>query len=170
MSIIERVALALICLGIVSGCSQRQPSPPAAAPAPASQSNAEPDPMPDATTDPQDVVKAEASPGGVPTTYAAYFEAGQLKRITETRNPGGAGSAHGEYVFYGARLTQYRGAALTSSGSNIQLNFDMQGGLTSSSAGSGSSISNEETGAIRNRAHTLRSMALARRSTQGHGR
>lgn len=159
MSIFEQAALALICLTVINGCSQRQPPQPAAA---SSQES-----LPDSATDPQDVVKAEASPGGVPTTYAAYFEAGQLKRITEIRNPGAAGYAHGEYVFYGARLVQYRGAALTG-GANMELNFDMQGGLTSSNAGAGSTIGNEETGAIRNRAHTLRSMALARRSTQSH--
>lgn len=165
MNISERATLALICLAIMSGCSERQPSETAAVQV--SPLNAGSDSTPDSAADPQDVVKADASPGGVPTTYAAYFEAGQLQRITETRNPGAAGSANGEYVFYGARLTQYRGAALTS-GSTIELNFDMQGGLTSSSAGAGSNIGNEEIGVIRNRAQTLRSMALARRSTQSH--
>lgn len=158
-----RALLALIAAITLSSCSERS------SPAPAAQANAatEAATAPDLAADPQDTVKASAAPGGVPTAYVAYFDAGQLKRITETRKPEGADTANGEYVFYGARLTQYRGASLNS-GASIELNFDMQGALTSANTSAGDPLGDEEVGAIRNRAQLLRSAALARRSTQSH--
>lgn len=169
-----RAILALIAAITLSSCTE-QPSP-AAAPVARPTVNTEAAAAADPATDPRDTVKANASPGGVPTAYVAYFDAGQLQRITETRKPQGikpqgADAAKGEYVFYGARLTQYRGAALndgSSGGSGIELKFDMQGALTASNPGAGDPISDEEVGAIRNRAQLLRSVALARRATQSH--
>ena len=155
----------LIAAVVISGCQKRQPSDSATA-APVTQSSART--ATKSTAGSQDVTKAEGSPGGVPAKYAAYFDAGQLQRITETRNPG-AGSADGEYLFRGARLVQYQGAALNN-GSTIELKFDMQGSLTSATANNGENIGDEAIAAIRNRAQILRSMALARHSTQGHGK
>lgn len=160
-----RAILALVAAITLSSCTE-QPSP-AAAPVTHPTANTEGAATTDVATDPRDTVKANASPGGVPTAYVAYFDAGQLQRITETRKPQDAGAAQGEYVFYGARLTKYRGAALNG-GSGIELNFDMQGALTASNPGAGDPISDEEVGAIRNRAQLLRSVALARRATQSH--
>ena len=117
-----RWLLALIATVTLSSCTER----PSSAPPPQSNATTEAATTPDPAVD---TVKAHASPGGVPTEYVAYFDAGQLQRISETRQPEGAGAAKGEYVFYGARLTQYRGTALNS-GASIELSFDLQGVLT----------------------------------------
>lgn len=156
------IATVLLC-----GCPERQPPPTALSSA--TQSSEQKESAVTDSTDAQDALKASASLGGIPAKYVAHFEAGQLTRITETRESAAAGAANGEYVFYGARLTQYRGAALNSN-SNIELNFDMQGGLTSSNTSAGTNSSDEEARAIRNRAQLLRSVALARRSTVEHAR
>ena len=114
-----------------------------------------------------EVLKAEVTAGGVPTTYSAYFEAGQLQRISEVLKPAAGANgarASGDYAFKGARLLQYRGTALLSE-ENIELSFDMRGVLT----GSSGAISDAELAAILNRAQLLRSLALARQSTQTHG-
>lgn len=160
-----RAILALIAAVTLSSCTE-QPSP-TAAPVPPQATSTEAAATAGPATDPRDTVKANASPGGVPTAYVAYFDAEQLQRIAETRKTGGAGTARGEYFFYGARLTQYRGAALND-GSSIELNFDVQGALAASNPGAGKAISDEEVAAIRNRAQLLRSLALARRATQSH--
>lgn len=155
-----RWLLALIASVTLSGCTEH----PSSAPTPPSNADTAGATTPDPAAD---TVKANASPGGVPTAYVAYFDAGQLQRITETRQPEGAGAARGEYVFYGARLMRYRGAALHN-GASIELNFDTQGVLTSSNTNASTPIGDEEVGTIRNRAQLLRSVALARRSTQSH--
>ncbi|HEY4367096.1 MAG TPA: hypothetical protein VGN07_07640 [Steroidobacteraceae bacterium] len=99
------------------------------------------------------------------TTYEARFENGQLQHIAESRkSPIPAGS--GDYDFYGARLMRYRGTALQS-GANVELQFDMQGGLTDSRSSDGK-VSDEEISAIRTRAQVLRSHAAARHAVQGH--
>jgi hypothetical protein len=164
-----RVTLALLATIAVYGCTQREPSPATAASPAAEPSDANivAATTPDSAAGPRDVVRAESPLGGVPTAYAAYFAAEQLQRITETRKPVGSDPASGEYIFYGARLTRYRGPAL-SGGSPIELNFDMQGTLTSSDPSAGNALSDAELDAIRNRAQLLRSVALARRSTQAH--
>jgi hypothetical protein len=115
----------------------------------------------------QDVIKAALPLGNVAATYRASFEAGQLKRIAEERKPEGAAARRGKYVFYGARLIEYSGAALQSD-ATLELHFDMQGGLVSA-AGSAGKPDDAELSALRNRAQLLRSHALARKSTRGHG-
>lgn len=115
----------------------------------------------------QDVIKAALPMGNVAATYRASFEAGQLKRIAEERKPQGAAALRGNYVFYGARLIEYSGAALQSD-ATLELHFDMQGGLMSA-AGSAGKPDEAELSAIRNRAQLLRSHALARKSTRAHG-
>lgn len=108
------------------------------------------------------MLKASATAAGVRTKYAAYFEDGQLTRIAEAREPAG----NGEYFFHGARLRQYKGAALDSP-TNIELTFDLQSGVAARS-GNAAAIPDSEIGAIRNRAELLRSLALSRRSTLSH--
>ena len=114
-----------------------------------------------------DELKASLAAGTTPATYAAAFADGQLKRIAEERKPAGAPARHANYVFYGARLIEYSGAALQSD-ATLELRFDMQGGIESAS-GSAGQPADAEINAIRNRAQLLRSHALARRATRGHG-
>ncbi len=109
-----------------------------------------------------DAVRVTVTVGGIRTSYAAHFNDDQLERITESREPAG----DGEYVFHGARLMQYEGAAL-SSPAHIELTFDMQNGVAAR-GGDLSALNEAEIGAIRNRADLLRSLALTRRSTQSH--
>lgn len=158
-------ALAAISLW---GCSER-PASPAAGPAAPSATHAEPQTMPlppEEDLASQDAIKAALPMGNVPATYRAAFEQGQLKRIVEERKPQGAAGLHGTYVFYGARLVEYSGAALQSN-ATVELRFDLQGAVISS-AGSAGQPSEAEISAIRNRAQLLRSHALARKSTREH--
>lgn len=153
-------AAALSASFLLAACSERH-----AAPAASTANEPEP-PMPE--DDPsQDVLKAALPMGTVPATYQASFDDGQLKRIAEERKPQGAAARRGNYVFYGARLMEYSGAALQSD-ATLELRFDMQGGLMSA-AGSAGRPDDAEVSAIRNRAQLLRSHALARKSTRGHG-
>ena len=146
------LALALSLAATLSACSRRDSTPAPAAETPSSVENTQ-------DAEPADVLKASATAAGVRTKYAAYFDNGQLTRITETREPAG----NGEYVFYGARLTQYKGAALDSP-ANIELTFDLHSGV----AGNAAALADGEISAIRNRAELLRSLALSRRSTLSH--
>jgi len=106
-------------------------------------------------------VRAQVNAAGIPTNYAAYFDKDHVQRIGELRKEG---SREGEYVFDGARLVQYKGAALGSD-ATIELTFDMRGALTASVGGA----DEKEISAIRTRAQLLRSLALARRSSMNHG-
>ena len=147
---------------LFAACSDRQAGPAPSATNEATQSA----PTPEEDTS-QDVIKAALPMGNVAATYRASFEAGQLKRIAEERKPQGAAALRGNYVFYGARLIEYSGAALQSD-ATLELHFDMQGGLMSA-AGSAGKPDEAELSAIRNRAQLLRSHALARKSTRSHG-
>jgi hypothetical protein len=142
------------------GCSERHATP-------AANTTNESAPVPEEEDTSQDVIKAALPLGNVAATYRASFEDGQLKRIAEERKPQGAAARRGKYVFYGARLIEYSGAALQSD-ATLELHFDMQGGLVSA-AGSAGKPEDAELSAIRNRAQLLRSHALARKSTRGHG-
>ena len=144
----------------LAGCSERHATPAAST---ADESATQPAPMLEEDTS-QDVIEAALPMGNVAATYRASFEEGQLKRIAEERKPQGATARRGKYVFYGARLIEYSGAALQSD-ATLELRFDMQGGLMSTA----DKPDDAELSAIRNRAQLLRSHALARRSTRGHG-
>ena len=152
---------------LAAGCSDRHSTASSAAVKDTSSQQAAAESAPMRDTEPQDILKAELAAGGTPATYEATFEEGQLKRITEERKPAGAAARRADYVFYGARLLEYSGAALQSD-ATVDLRFDMQGGLTSSS-GSNGKPGDVEINAIRNRAQLLRSHALARKSVHGHG-
>jgi hypothetical protein len=150
----------------ISGCSDRRVTPAASEandPA-ATEAAAEAARMAHEETQPEDLVVAELAAGGIPTKYSATFEDGQLQSLSEERKSEADAVRRGRYVFYGARLTEYSGAALHSDGA-MELRFDMQGGLESSSG----SAAETEISEIRNRAQLLRSHALARRSARGHG-
>jgi len=137
-------------IALLSACSERHPPPPATQAT--ENENAE---SPDA-------IHATVTAAGIRTQYTAYFDDGQLARIVESREPAG----DGEYVFYGARLTQYKGTALNSP-AHVELAFDMQSGVTKR-GGDLTALTDAEIGAIRNRSELLRSLALARRSTRSH--
>jgi hypothetical protein len=160
-------ALVIVLAVLAAGCSERHSAASSDAANNSSSQQATPESAPLQDAEPQDILKAELAAGGVPATYEASFEEGQLKRITEERKPVGAAARRADYVFYGARLLEYSGAALRSD-ATVALRFDMQGGLASSSGSTGKP-DDVEISAIRNRAQLLRSHALARRSVRGHG-
>ena len=150
--LLRPAAVLLVATLMLGACSERQPTAPDTPWLPESG----------------DIVRAEVTLGGVLTSYSAYFETDQLRRITEIRKPapGSTDKEHtGEYVFNGARLTQYQGIAIGSP-RHIQLTLDMRGVLTNSSG----DIDDSELAAVRNRAQLLRSLALAKRGTQSHSR
>ena len=147
--------LSSICL---VGCS-KSPAPQSHTTGPQTPSTATPD-LPSESTH---VLRAKLTAAGIPTEYAAMFEANQLAQIVEHRRSGGEVLA-GEYAFKGARLIEYRGARLTDA-APLDLQFDMQGILLS---GQTPTVSEEDIRAIRNRAQLLRSHALAQRATRQH--
>ena len=114
-----------------------------------------------------DILKASLNSGNVTATYRAAFEAGQLKRISEERSADGSAARHADYVFQGARLIEYTGAALQS-GATVELRLDLQGGLLAAN-GSAGKPDQSEINAIVNRAQLLRSHALARQASRSHG-
>ena len=137
--------LAIIGVTMVGGCS-KQPT------------SATEEPW---VTDEQ-VMRADGQIGGIDTSYAAYFNETQLTRIIEKRKT--PRTAQAEYTFTGARLVGYRGDAMNSKQSNLELSFDLKGALTASSK----NVDAQEIAAVRNRAQLLRSLALARRTTMQH--
>lgn len=111
--------------------------------------------------------RGSLAPGGIAATYNATFSGNQIKAIAESRRPSETEPAQtGEYEFYGARLIKYQGAALHSA-QNIELQFDVQGKLLVARAGE-KTVSAEEISAIRDRAQSLRSHAVAQRAVRGH--
>ena len=103
------------------------------------------------------------APRGIAATYRATFDGDQIKSLHETRT---ADKRSGEYEFLGARLMRYHGAAL-SSAEDLQLEFNQQGKVLVARAGAGTA-SDAEVTAIRDRAHSLRSHAVAQRAVRGH--
>lgn len=103
------------------------------------------------------------APGGIAATYRATFDEGKIQRLEETRK---ATSQTGTYEFLGARLMKYHGAALGSN-DTIELEFDQIGKVLVARAGD-KEVSAEEINAIRDRAQSLRSHAVAQHDVQGH--
>jgi hypothetical protein len=157
-------ACALVLVTLICACSKPpgpgQPGSPDASDAARA--------APEAPPETGDVLRAKTTADGIPTRYSARFDEGQLKTIAEKRTSS-VGEESGEYRFYGARVTHYQGAAL-SGGTDVEVEFDMQGGVLSARRvdGSGSAIPPEEVTAIRTRAQLLRSHALTQRSVRAH--
>lgn len=107
--------------------------------------------------------RGKFAPGGMAASYRATFRDGQITALEETREPG---SQTGAYEFHGARLMKYQGAALGSE-EKIELEFDQQGKVLVSRAGN-QEASPEQISAIRDRAHSLRSHAVAHHDVRGH--
>jgi hypothetical protein len=145
-------------LFMVAACSKEEAAAPSAPTTPLVEQRA---------ADPRAVrieeFRGKFAPGGIATSYRATFSNGQIQALQETRE---SGSQTGAYEFLGARLMKYRGAAL-SSAENIELEFDQRGKVLVNRAGD-KTASPEEISAIRDRAQSLRSHALAHRDVRGH--
>lgn len=148
-------ALALVFIGACSKERAQPANPPLAAPLASQNTQA-------GIAQNEEIIASDLVAAGMPASYRATFAAGQLQRIAETR----AALHTGEYEFRGARLMRYAGAALSNGGA-IELRFDLQGGITMSTGGSGQ-VPAEEISAIRTRAQLLRSHALAQRASRSH--
>lgn len=146
-------------IAVLWGCSREQTS--------ASQSGAAITPSVDQhQATPADVLTARVSAGGIPTTYQAYFTAGQLTRVSETRASAAGETVRGDYEFRGARLLKYIGPSVRGT-SVLELEFDLQGRVVVSRAGAGTAGA-EEISEVRGRAQLLRSHALTQRATRSH--
>lgn len=107
--------------------------------------------------------RGQFAPGGIAASYRATFSDGQIKSLEETREPN---AQTGTYEFQGARLMKYQGAALGSS-DKVELEFDERGKVVVSRAGD-NEVKAEEISAIRDRAQSLRSHAVAHHGVRGH--
>jgi hypothetical protein len=144
-------------LFMVAACSKEPPTPTAATTPLVEQRAADPQPLR------VEEFQGKFAPGGIATSYRATFSNGLIQSLQETRE---SNAQSGTYEFLGARLMKYRGAAL-SSAENIELEFDQQGKVLVNRAGD-KSVSAEEISAIRDRAQSLRSHALAHHDVRGH--
>lgn len=143
---------------MVAACSKQSETPQPSAATPLVEQSAA-DPHPGRIEE----LHGKFAPGGIAATYRATFSDGQIKSLEETRE-GNAESA--AYEFLGARLMKYRGAAL-SSADLIELEFDERGKVLVSRAGD-KEVNPEEISAIRDRAQSLRSHAVAIHGVRGH--
>lgn len=151
-----RLLTAIAILLAAAACSKE---PPPVAPTPLVEQRAA-DPAP-AT----DEFRGSFAPGGIAATYRATFNQGKIQRLEETRK---ATSQTGTYEFLGARLMKYHGAALDSN-DTINLEFDEQGKvLIARVVDNNKEVSAQEISAIRDRAQSLRSHAVAQHDVQGH--
>ena len=144
-------------LFIVAACS-KEPSTPSAPTTPLVEQRAA-DPQPARV----DEFRGNFAPGGIAASYRATFSNGQIQALEETREPN---AQTGAYEFLGARLMKYQGAALSST-EKVELQFDQQGKVLVNRAGN-KTVSPEEISAIRDRAQSLRSHALAHHDVRGH--
>jgi hypothetical protein len=151
---------ALAAVFIVAACSKEPATPPASTTTPLVEQSAA-DPKPGRIEE----FHGTFAPGGIAASYRATFSDGQIKSLEETRE---ANAQTGAYEFHGARLMKYQGAALGSS-EKIQLEFDQRGKVLVSRAGD-KEASAEEISAIRDRAQSLRSHAVASHDVRGHAK
>jgi len=145
-SLASLIVAAIVASLSIQGCSDRKP---VAASIPA--------------VDAGEALHITTSAGGAATELTAYFDGDHLRRIVETRTAAADASQQGDYRFTEARLTHYAGAD-SQGNARIELTFDLHGVLTASTP----EVSKDTIAAIRNRAELLRSLALARRTTQQH--
>lgn len=152
----NRASAVIATLLLAVACSKEPPAtPPSDAPL-VEQRAADPIPA-------TDEFRGSFAPGGIDATYRATFRDGKIQRLEETRQ---ATSQTGTYEFLGARLMKYHGAALRSN-DRIELEFDDLGKLLVARAGD-QEVSAEEITAIRDRAQSLRSHAVAQHDVRGH--
>jgi hypothetical protein len=145
-------------LFIVAACS-KEPATPTASPTTPLVEQSAADPKPVRIEE----FHGKFAPGGIAASYRATFSDGQIKALEETRE---SNAQTGAYEFQGARLMKYQGAAL-SSAATIELEFDQQGKVVVNRAGD-KEVSPEEISAIRDRAQSLRSHAVAHHEVRGH--
>jgi hypothetical protein len=150
----ERLSAIIATLLLVVGCSKQ---PPVTAPQPSTPL------VEQSAADSPNEFQGSFAPGGVAATYRATFSDGKIQRLMETRT---ATSQTGTYEFLGARLMKYRGAALDSNDS-VELELDQQGKVLVARAGD-KDLSAAEISAIRDRAQSLRSHAVAQHDVRGH--
>jgi len=141
----------------VAACSKESATPAAATTPLVEQSAADSKPVQ------VEEFRGKFAPGRIATNYQARFSDGQIQSLQETREPN---AQTGEYEFKGARLMKYQGAALSST-ATIELEFDQQGKVLVNRAGD-KQVSAEEISAIRDRAQSLRSHAVAHHDVRGH--
>lgn len=151
------VPLFMVSAFMVSACS-KEPAPARAPAAPLVEQSAA-----DPTAVRIEELHGKFAPGGIAASYRATFSDGHIKTLEETR---GASAQIGAYEFRGARLMKYRGAAVGSD-MNIELQFDVHGKVLVARAGD-KEVSTEEITAIRDRAQSLRSHAVAQHDVRGH--
>ncbi|MET0533727.1 MAG: hypothetical protein ABW171_05835 [Steroidobacter sp.] len=155
---LTQIFFASIVVFTLVACS-KESSPPAAAPStPLVEQGAA-----DAEPARIEEFRGKFSPGGIEANYVATFSDGRIEKMQETRQPD---AGIGAYEFRGARLMKYRGAALKSAAS-IELEFDQQGKVLVARAGD-TEVSMDEITAIRDRAQSLRSHAVAHFDVRGH--
>jgi hypothetical protein len=150
----QRLSAIIATLLLVAGCSKQPPATAAQPGTPLVEQSA---------ADAPDEFHGSFAPGGVAATYRATFSDGKIQRLIETRT---ATSQTGTYEFLGARLMKYRGAALDSNGT-VELELDQQGKVLVARAGD-KDLSAAEISAIRDRAQSLRSHAVAQHDVRGH--
>lgn len=153
----HRIAIVVATSLLAAACSKEQPATPPSTPLVEQRAA---DPAPTATEE----FRSSFAPGGIAATYRATFSEGRIQSLEETRK---ATSQTATYEFRGARLMKYRGAALNSN-DVVELEFDLQGKVLS--ARGGDTVSTEQVTAIRDRAQSLRSHAVAQHAVQGHDR
>jgi hypothetical protein len=155
---VPRIAVVL-AVALAAGCSKSPDSAQHAQDAPLVAAPAAP-----AITPQSQILRGELTTADTHVSYDAIFKDGHLSHVLETR--GTQDPAHqGDYEFYGARLLHYKGGTL-SDGTIIELEFNMQGALTSTHAPRG--VTTEEVAAVRTRAELLRNHALAEESVRSH--
>ncbi len=143
---------------IVAACS-KESAPPSAAPATPLVEQSAADPKGARIEE----FRGRFAPGGIASSYRATFIDGQIKSLEEIREPDGQSGA---YEFKGARVMKYQGAALGSA-AKIELEFDERGQVLLSRAGD-KEVNADEISAIRDRAQSLRSHAVAHHEVRGH--
>jgi hypothetical protein len=148
---------AIAALFMVAACSKESATPAASTTPLVEQSAADPQPVR------IEEFHGKFAPGGIAASYRATFSDGQIKSLEETREPS---AQPGAYEFHGARLMKYQGAALGSA-EKIELQFDERGKVLVGRAGD-KEVTPEEISAIRDRAQSLRSHAVANREVRGH--
>ena len=117
---------------------------------------------------PTEQFQGSFAPSGLQANYRASFGANDTITIEETRSSFTPTTPRAVYEFRGARLLKYQGSALHST-DNVELQFDLQGKVLVARSGDKEASADEIT-AIRDRAQSLRSHAVARHAVVGHER